>query len=555
MQRLLAFLFVFSLLQSSGLATLASAGEPAFHIASFVIEPTAPRAGDTVIVHLTVVDARDRPVTGLTGHAQVRPVVNAVVEDTVAEVVGLAETGPGEYVVTVPLNIPGEWRIVVTLTDAVRTLEQAARIVVAPRLDPPPPSQAPLVFRGSSWVTALRVDPATGSIVRLLGDSAVTTAETTLLVRRATSPLGPISRLFGGQWQLDLTFTDTRTGHELRVPLGPIRASLQPGSSSTPAIVVATTGLPTQPAVIVYQAWRLGEGWQSELVLVDTRSGDIVATTILPGALRGTQLLPRVAATPEGTIVVLERALSLQATGEARVTTLATTPLIIQATRRWSFSTTGLPDADCLANPALDGGVLGRVSPRWFAWCRDLSGTWLGLWDLPSGMLLARLPLDPTATVLLPSPDGSELFLVETTQRRLLALDAEVGRVRESTRSLRDTSTRPLRDELARFLAPPARAASFAELRAALSPDGRLLYAVFPTTTDTGDGLWIFATATLQLVDRLLLGWLVHGVVTAPDGTLIAVTDGPTGDRLVVLENDQPRLIVTVPERITEQLK
>jgi len=78
---------------------------------------------------------------------------------------------------------------------------------------------------------------------------------------------------------------------------------------------------------------------------------------------------------------------------------------------------------------------------------------------------------------------------------------------------------------------------------------------VFPTTTDTGAGLWIFAPATLQLVDRLLLGWLVHGVVTAPDGTLIAVTDGPTGDRLVVLENDQPRLIVTVPERITEQLK
>jgi DNA-binding beta-propeller fold protein YncE len=170
-------------------------------------------------------------------------------------------------------------------------------------------------------------------------------------------------------------------------------------------------------------------------------------------------------------------------------------------------------------------------------------------------MLLARLPLDPTATVLLPSPDGSELFLVETRQRRLLALDAEVGRVRESTRSPRDTSTRSLRDEFARFLAPSARAASSSELRAALSPDGRLLYAVFPTITDAGDGLWVFATATLQPVDRLLLGWLVHGVVVAPDGTLVAVTDGPTGDRLVVLDNDQPRLIVTVPERITEQLK
>jgi hypothetical protein len=143
MQRLLVFVFVFSLLQSSGLATLASAGEPAFHIASFVIEPTAPRAGDTVTVHLTVVDARDQPVTGLTGHTQVRPVMNTVDEDTVAEVAGLAETGPGEYVVTVPLNTPGEWRIVVTLTDAVRTLEQATTIVVAPRLAPPPPRPAP----------------------------------------------------------------------------------------------------------------------------------------------------------------------------------------------------------------------------------------------------------------------------------------------------------------------------------------------------------------------------------------------------------------------------
>lgn len=530
---------------------------PALRIAQVTVEPTAPVAGDVVTVHFQVVGLQETPVGGLQGRVLVLPVFGSSdgAATPIAEVRSAREVAPGIYELGVPLNEPGRWRIDIEATDGIDSAVSSSLLEVSPRLAAPLPSDAPLLLRASSWVTALRFDPRTGSIVRLLGETAVEAGGMTYVVRRSSFPVGTISRLYGGLWQLSLVLTDVHSGQELRIDLDPVRASLQPGSTSTPAMTMAVTGVSDKPVILVYRAARLGQSWLAEIIAIDSRSGEVRARQVLPGALRGTQLLPRVAVTSGSQLVVFERLLSLDASGEARVSILDAETLEVRMSRRWSFDAAAFADTDCLANPTIDGGALSTTQPRWFSWCRDSSSSWLGLWDLVTGQTIARIVADPTTTVLLPSHDGRWLFLVETRLRRVVALDADTGERREATRPASENEATTLWRRFSGLLLPDVQAASPLSLHAALSPDGRLLYTVFPSTDDLGDGIWVYETATLDPVEHLLPGWLVRGVVVASDGTVVALAEGSSGDRLVVLDNTEPRLIVTVPERISEVLQ
>lgn len=534
--------------------TPGSAQRAPLRIDPLSLEPLAPLAGDVATVRFAVFDARERPVSGLLVRATVRPSSSTDdSESPTADVRTGMETAPGSYEIRVPLNDPGRWHVSVMATDGVSFGVASTVVEVAPRLAPAPASSAPVLFRGSAWISVLRFDAETGSIVRFLGDTVVKTGETRYLVRRSFTPVGSVSRLYGGLWHLHLVLTDIQSGEERHVDLDPVRAALQAGSTSTPAITVTLTGMPDGDSLLlVYRATRLGESWLAEVTMVDPRSGEATGHRALPGALRGTQLVPRLAVTRDGRIVILERVLSLDASGEARVTVLDRATLDVRAVRRWPFVARAVGDADCLANPVLDGGLVATERLHWFAWCRDASASWLGLWDLATGALVTRIPADPSTTEVVPSIDGTRLFLVDIATRRLVALETETGAIRHSAPE--NTSTESWWRRLPGAFAPSVRAAPAPSLRVALSPDGRLLYVVFPSTGELGDGIWVFETATLALVDRLLPGWLLRGVSTAPDGTVIAVADSVTGDRLVVLHRGEPRVIVTVPERISEQL-
>jgi hypothetical protein len=531
------------------------AQQPVLRIQSLVVRPETVATGDVATVEVVVVDRTGAPRSGLALHASVWPTTSpaATAPEAIAEVRTVTEQEPGRYQLSLPLNEAGTWRILVRASDGIETTQAEADVFVAPRLASPPATTDAVLLRGNSWVSVLRFDPDTGSVVRLLGETVVRAAERTYVVRRSASPVGSISRLYGGAWGVSLAWTDALTGEEQRFDFDPVRASLQPGSTSTPALSLAVVGFTTQPRLLVYRAARLGESWRADLFLLDLESGTLVAQRSLPGALQGTQVVPRLEVAASQRIVVLERALSLDGSGEVRLSLLAFDTLEPEVTRRWLVASVASGDVDCLANPDADGGVLGDQSVRWFAWCHDVTGPWLGLWDLATGALVARVNADPATTVALPAPQGELLYLVDVQRRRIAAIDAETGVPYEGGSSPDVArSERSWWQRVAERLVSPVRAAETVALRAALSPDGRHLYVVYPLSGDLGDGLWVYDTATLQPVTHLLPGWLVRGVVVSAQETVVAVAQRPRGDQLIVLAGETPRLLVTLPERVSE---
>ncbi len=537
------------------LGPLAQADGASWRIVDSVVEPATPTAGDVVILRWRVLDAAGSPVSGLAARAAVVPPVSqygAPTAPPIVEVYGAREAAAGWYEMAIQLNEAGRWWIELTVGDGLQEAGTSVFVVVAPRPSPAPPSQSPVLLRGRSWVTVQRVDTATGSVVRLTGDVAVRNGDGLFIARRAALPVGPISRLYGGEWRLQLLLTDVLHGRELAIDLEPQRASLQPGSTVTPAVVVNWAGVPDTPLVAVYAAWRLGESWLANLTLIDTRSGERVTERTLPAALRGNQLLPRLAATADGQLLVLERVLRLDATGEVRMTVFRVAQLEPVVTDRWSFVASGSSGGDCLANPIADVGAVGVESPRWLAWCRSGAGTWLGLWDLATRAVLTSLPADPDSSVVLSTGDGSRVLVVDVQARQLQVVDTATGTARAIPLAIGSSLSRSSLSALQRLLFPAARAESLYAVYAALSPDDRFLYVVLPVTDDRGDGIWVYDSRTGALVDHLLPGWLVRGVFVGPDGTVVAIAAAPEGDRLVFVQGREPRVVVTLPDGVSE---
>lgn len=525
-------------------------------VTSLVVRPAALAAGDVATVEVSVVDAWGNPVSGLRLQASVQSAGNARAgaAGAIAEVRTATEEEAGRYVIAVPFNEAGTWWLAVQASNGVEVSRAETEVFVAPRLSAPPVSEDAALLRGSSWITVLRFDPDTGSVVRFFGETVVRVGERSYLVRRSAVPIDTVSRTYGGRWQVSLALTDVLTGQEQRYDLKPVRASLQAGSTTTPAVVFAFAGFPWRPYLAVYRAARLGESWQADLLVLDVQSGTIVAQRPLPGAMRGTQVVPRLAVTRSDRVIVLERGLSLDGSGEARLSSFMGQQVELEAVRRWSFASIASGDVDCLANPDLDGGVLGIEELRWYAWCRDSTGSWIGLWDATSGVLIARFAADPATTLVLPSTNSDALYLVDLQLRRIAAVDAVTGLPRQ-----RDTVPAPATDrtwwrQILEYLAPAARAESGNALRVALSPDGTRLYVVYPLSGELGDGVWVYDTATLEPVAHLLPGWLLRGVVVTHGGAIVAIAERARGDLLIVLRSEEPTLLVTLPEHVSERL-
>ncbi len=533
------------------------ADSTALRIAALVVQPESLTAGDVATVQVTLASG-DPPPTRLTLQASVWPVAATPAQAgsaAIAEVRSTVEGAAEQFTIAVPFNEPGRWRVVVQVSDGVRVAAAERAVFVAPRLAPPPASAEALLLWGGTWVTVLRFDPQTGSIVRFLAETGVLVQERYLLVRRSIEPRGPISRLYGGVWQVNLLLADVATGEERRVALDPVRATLQPGATTSPALALSVAGVAGQPAVAVYRAVRLGQGWSADVAIVDVERETVVTRRVLQGALLGTRLIVRLEVTDHGDLVVLERALSLDGSGEVRVSIFQAEELVPLTTRRWAF--TASASSDCLANPYRDGGMLGGGErPRWFAWCTDQGGSWLGIWDLASGTLVGRVVADATATAVLPAPRQQALYLVDLARGRVTVVDAQTGLPRadlglpRSGSSGADGASLPTADQ-------PSAAGGIRDvtLRAALSADGARLYIVYPLVGEFGDGVRVYDAASLEPVGHLLPGWLVRGVLLGPSDTVVAIAPGQSGDRLIVLEDDDPRIVVAVPERVSERLR
>lgn len=532
-------------------------GSALWRFSELSVEPTNPLAGDVVTVSCSVRNGFDQPVTGLQLRVRVvapRAQYAEVPPQPIAWVMGGREIAPGRYVIAVPLNEAGRWWIDLTFSGEGREETTSVFVVVSPRLAAPSPSRAPLLLRGVSWVTLLRIEPSTGSLVRIIGDSAVRSSAGFFVVRRAVTPLGPVSRLYGGEWLLTLTLDDVTTGREILVELGPFRAALQPGSTSTPALTFAWTGIPLAGAVLLAVSSRLGEGWITRLYVVDGQSGERVSEQILPGALRGTQVLLAVGVAPNGQTVVVERALMLRTGGETRLSVLELPTLAVGRVHRWRFADGSLEESDCLANPIADVGVAGATGPRWVAWCRDATGPWLGVWDIETRQLLSRLATDPRETTVLSSPDGKFLYAVETKQQRVVRVELETGELATFPLAGEEPVSDAIDGQSIGSQEQGAVRSSLPFPQAALSPDGALLYVVFPLAGTSGAGVWVYETANFHFLEHLLANWMVEGVTVSSDGVVVAYNSDDLGEHLIILRDGEPQLVIIVPEKVTELL-
>ncbi|GBD19150.1 hypothetical protein HRbin27_01654 [bacterium HR27] len=66
--------------------------------------------------------------------------------------------------------------------------------------------------------------------------------------------------------------------------------------------------------------------------------------------------------------------------------------------------------------------------------------------------------------------------------------------------------------------------------------------------------MWVYDTATLEPIAHLLPGWLLRGVVVTPGGAIVAIAERVRGDQLIVLDGEEPTLLVTLPEHVSERL-
>lgn len=533
----------------AGVAPAAADGRAGWRFVDLAVEPAAPRAGDLLALAFTVLDEAGEPVSDLAVTGTLRAPITAYDQrppPPTAVVRGQASGPPGRYRVQIPLNAAGRWWVDIELSAADGRRDRLSRFVEAgPRFRVPATESHDLVFlRGERWQTYYRLDPSTGLVALLGGEEVVRAGQRWLVVERRLSPVGRVSPVYGGRWNLSLSLTDAQTGERAsEVQLGEVRAAVQDGSTSTPALVSALVPDPGGAWLYVYLSWKLGEGWNARIAAVELAAGNVVAARELPGALHGDRVVPQLAVTDNGERLVLaEQIVRVAPDSGYRLSVLRTAELEIEASHRSSAS----PWAGCpLTYPGLSGLASGPEL-RWFTLCpSDAAGPVLLLWDPLAGRVVQQVDLAELKTPLpAVATDGRTLFAVALWSPRVIAIDLSTGEVRRAQPATLDGEREesPIR-RIIRWLigtvAPGARAATQPSRWVVAGPDGRRLYAVAPVggAQGFGDGVWVLDTGSLAVVDRWLVGHPIVAVTVTAGGTVVAIErTEATGERALILD-------------------
>ena len=532
-------------------APVAAGGDAGWRFVDVAMEPVSPQAGDLLRLVFTVLDEAGQPLPDLAVTAALRAPItgyNQPPPPPAAMVRGQASEQPGRYQVRVPLNTAGRWWVEVELNAADGRHDRLSRFVeVAPRFRIPATSSQDLVFfRGERWRTYYRVDPATGQVALLGGDEVLRAGPRWLVIERRLSPLGRVSQAYGGRWNLSLLLTDGQSGERVsEVQLGEVRAAVQDGSSSSPALVSAVAADPSGARLYVYWAWKLGQGWSAQAAAVELSSGAIAATRALPGALLGDRVVPQLAVSGDGQRLVLaEQVVRVQPQSGYRLSVLRAADLEPEASHRSAGAETS-PWAGCpITYPGMSGLAAGPEL-RWYVLCAggEPRPTLL-VWDPVPGRVIQQIDLSElkTATPAL-ATDGQVLFAVASWGPEAIAIDLLTGEVRRAhSTTTEEPHTSPI-ERIIRWLVgavvSDARAATQPSRWAVAGPEGQRLYVVAPVggTSGFGDGVWVLDASSLAVVDRWLVGHPVVAVTVADGGTVVAIerTEG-TGDRALILD-------------------
>jgi hypothetical protein len=534
-----------------GIHPAAASGAAGWRIVDIAVEPAAPRTGDLLTVAFTVLDEEGQPVPDLAVTGALLAPVTAYGQHPpppVAIARGQPSGPPGRYWVQLPLNSAGRWWAEIELTAPDGERDRLTRFIeVGPRFRIPPVESANLVFfRGARWQTYYRLDPATGLVAVLGGDEVLRAGERWLIVERRLSPIDRISPAYGGRWSLSLLLTDGQSGERIgEVPLGEVRATVQSGSYSLPALVSALAPDPGGTRLYVYWARKLGEGWTAQVTVVELGELRVRMTRELPGSLLGDRIVPQLAVSIDGERLVLaEQVVRVEPSADYRLSVLAAHELQLEASHH-SAGTTTLPRSCPLTYPGLSG-LSGGAELRWFTLCPE--GTVapvVRLWDPLTGRVVHQVDLSELKT-LQPAlaTNGQTLFAVAPWTPTALAIDLSSGEVRRGQPAVTEGEDEPspirrILRWLIGALAPGASAVAQPSRWVAAGPEGRWLYVVAPVggPRGYGDGVWLLDTSTLTVVDRWLVGHPIVAVTATAEGTVVAIErTETTGERALILD-------------------
>lgn len=546
-----------------------------WQFANLSVEPTQPTVGDVAIIRFRVHDHNGFPVEDLRVIGKLRaPVTNYGGEapDPIITSVGRAEERAGAYMVAVALNQAGRWWVDITVTDPDgqgATMSQF--LVVAPTLGTPPATtDSPLFLRGDSWGAYYRLDPNTGSIATLAGQDVLHANGHWWVARTRLEALGPVTTDYGGTWQLTVELSDGLTGKLVhRIDIGAIRASVYVGSSDQPAIATSLALAPDGSRLYVYWARQLGQGWLGHVTVASTETGELLLHRELTGAIVADIFWGQLDVTADGSLLVLaEQAVRSADVSGYRLTVLQSEALDLHAQHRRTVAPDDPLTACALAYPGPTGAVGGTDTIQRYSLCSPTgqpNQPALIVWDPVDGTVLHQIDLHALADEApyyvngIASPDGQHFYAVNTATRHIIEIDMHSGTILRE----QDLAPAPEADpsSLNRFfnwifgvVAPQAEAGVLLDPGVSIAPDGRELYLVAMSGSSgqsTGDGVLVIDTESLNVVDHLLAGQPVAGLVVTPSGQLVVreVRDAQRDELSILDPSGQTLVSLSIPGR------
>lgn len=579
--RLLSALLALVLLWALTPAALAApSASPAptsdWRIGDVSLTPEAPAAGDVATVRFSVRDTQGAPVPHLSVSAQLRAASTrhgTPPADPILSTLGHETATPGSYEVSVAVNENGSWWLDIAAGDALHQASFSRLLTVDPVKPPTTPAndQDPVFLRGDALGAYYRLDPQTGSVARLSGESVSQAGGAWWITAVHLTPTSDPDPVYGGNWQLQVTFADALRGQRISsVDLGVIRAGVYVGSSDQPAIATAVALAPDGAHAYIYWSRQLGAGWTSWVALVDPRTGVVLRTRLLTGGIAADGEFARLAVSDDSRqLLVAEQVIRGAQAAGYRLTRLDAETLTTRSQLRRTQAADD-PLATCLIPYPGPAGALPGSDTTFYSLCTPAgSGApALVVWDAASGNVIHKVDLSTlageTASYVdgIASPDGRRFYAVNTVTRQVAEIDLGQGQLLRTVAFGPDPKVQSpsnwnrFFDWLLGMVAPPAAAGVLIEHGVAIAPDGSALYVVSPAKTGSGgygDGVWEIDSGSLQATRHLLSGQPVAGVVVALNGRLAVIASDQESDdsQISVVQPDgQVVISLTLPDNL-----
>lgn len=573
----LALVSLLALAPSTGAAPIASPTPTSdWHTADVSLSPEAPASGDVVTVRFRVLDAAGAPVRRLQTSGSLRAPSssrNTSPPAPILTAIGRELADAGSYQVAVAVNQTGPWWLEIEAHDALHQTRFSRFLSVDPLKRPTaaPLDLSPVFLQGDVSGSYYRLDPASGSVGRLSGETVSPAGGQWWLSDVHLSPVADPDPTYGGSWRLSVTLGDALSGTDVSdVDLGLVRAGLYLGSRDQPAIATAVTLTPDSARALVYWARQLGEGWQAWLAVIDPQSGTVLRRSAILGAIAADDLWPRLESNADGTrLLITEQIVRGTGISGYRLSTVDARTLDPLAVHRETTAPLD-PLTACLMPASGPVGPLPGTPALHYSLCSPAAGGPPALltWDAFSAEVtrqtdLSALASRATALDGVVSPDGSRFYAVNAGSHQIAEIDLASGAILRTATFIPDprkpslSTWERLRDWLIGEIVPKAAAGVLVQRTVTISPDGAALYVVAPVSTMArgyGDGIWRVDTQTLQASAHLLSGQPVAGLIVAQDGRLAVIMAGKSGlaSQISVLQPDGALAIsLTLPDPVT----